>query len=217
MRHASPIFILFLLTGFPANAAEAKPTLVVTTTRALPAIESVIVYQAKGGKKVPILEFSKYDKPQELPHEGPYEIWAKPKAGIPVLVGENVAIKPSETMTVKLAERLGTIEIFGDNFPRASKLVVVKARDPGPGDKGHLAIQSANDYRVEMCVPAGTYDVWIVPANGGKPQRGAENIRVLAGRNVRVGEQLVPTQIPNRLEVLAVSDPRERVPKLPLP
>ena len=63
-----------------------------------------------------------------------------------------------------------------------------RPRDPGPGEKGHTAIQTASDYRVEMAVPAGTYAVWVVPANGAKAQRVDDSVRVQAGRSVKVGE-----------------------------
>ncbi len=78
-------------------------------------------------------------------------------------------------------------EVFGDNLPRADKVVITDTRDPGPGEKGHVAVQVASDYRTDMAVPPGTYAVWVVPANGAKAQKVEDNVRVQAGRSVKVG------------------------------
>ena len=62
--------------------------------------------------------------------------------------------------------------MFGDDLPRADKVVLTDVKDPGPGKKGHVALQVASDYRVDMMVPPGMYAVWVVPANGAGAARG---------------------------------------------
>ena len=52
----------------------------------------------------------------------------------------------------------------------------------------NVAVQVATEYRVGMGVPPGAYAVWVVPANGAKAQRVADNVRVQAGKSVRVGD-----------------------------
>jgi hypothetical protein len=89
---------------------------------------------------------------------------------------------------LKIADVLGAVEVFGENFPRADKVVLTDVKDPGPGEKGHVPVQVATEYRVDMLVPPGTYAVWVVPANGARAQRVEDNVRVQAGRSVRVGE-----------------------------
>jgi hypothetical protein len=146
------------------------------------------VYRAKDGKREAVgTPLTKFDKPLELPDDGPFEVWVKPKAGVEVKVLDKLAVKAGQTHELKLGDVLGTVEVFGDDFPRADKIVLTDTRDPGPGEKGHVALQVAKDYRVEMCVPPGTYAVWVVPANGAKAQRVEDNVRVQAGRSVRVG------------------------------
>jgi hypothetical protein len=120
--------------------------------------------------------------------DGPYEVFVKPKGGIPFKVAEKVSVKAGQTHELKLADLIGSVEVFGDNFPRADKIVLTDERDPGPGEKGHEAVQIATEYRVEMAAPPGFYAVWIVPANGAKAQRVVDRVRVQAGKSVRVGD-----------------------------
>lgn len=171
-----------------AVVGQTERQLKVTPTRGLGTVESVTVYQTNGQKRSAVAELTKFDKPAALPGEGPFEVVVQPKGGLPVRVVEKLTVKAGETHELKLSEVLGAVEVFGDNFPRAEKVVLTDPRDPGPGEKGHVAIQTAAEYRVDMLVPPGTYAVWVVPANGAKAQRVEDNVRVQAGRSVRVGD-----------------------------
>jgi hypothetical protein len=103
-------------------------------------------------------------------------------------VAEKLTVKSGETHELKIGDLLGSVEVFGDKFPRAEKIVLTDLKDDGPGEKGHVALQAAKEYRVEMAVPPGMYAVWVVPDNGAKAQRVVENVRVQAGRSTRVGD-----------------------------
>jgi hypothetical protein len=184
MRTALILSILFV----GSVSADDQTQLKVTTQRGFPAIEKVTVYHTKDGKREVVGELTKFDKSLALPGSGPFEVWVKPKDGIAVKAVEKLAVKDGQTHELKLGDVLGMVEVFGDNFPRAEKVVLTDTRDPGPGEKGHVAIQWVKDYRIEMCVPPGTYAVWVVPANGAKAQRVEDNIRVHAGRTLRVGD-----------------------------
>ena len=171
-----------------APAAEDDRQLRVTLARGLGVVESVTVYRTKDGKRESVAETAKFDKPLALPGEGPFEVVVKPKGGIPVRAIEKLMVKAGETHELKIGDVFGAVEVFGDDFPRADKVVLTDVKDDGPGEKGHVAVQVASDYRVDMMVPPGTYAVWVVPANGAKAQRVVENVRVQAGRSVRVGD-----------------------------
>lgn len=176
---------LVLALAAPAHADDGRK-LAVEPSR-LVAIESVTVYRTKDGKREAVAESSKFGKPLTLPDDGPFEVFVKPKGGVAVLAVEKLTVKAGRTHELKVGDVLGVVEVFGDDFPRADKVVVTDVRDPGPGEKGHAAVQAATEYRVAMGVPPGTYAVWVVPANGAKAQRVADNVRVLAGKSVRVG------------------------------
>ena len=178
---------LVALIAASALGADGERQLKVHPHRGLPQFELVTVYHTKDGKRESVGELKKLDAPLALPSDGPFEVWAKPKGGIAVKVAEKLTVKAGATHDLKLGDVLGVVEVFGDNFPRADKIVLTDPRDPGPGEKGHVAIQTATDYRVDMAVPAGVYAVWVVPANGAKAQRVEDNVRVQAGRSVKVG------------------------------
>lgn len=175
-----------LVAGAAVGADEAR-LLKVHTARGLPAIETVTVYHQKDGARTKAGEWTKLDAALSLPSDGPYEVWVKPKGGIAVRAAAGLKLKAGATHDLKLGEVFGTIEVFGDDLPRADKVVITDVRDPGPGEKGHVAVQTAGDYRTDMLVPAGTYAVWVVPANGARAQRVEDNVRVQAGRSTRVG------------------------------
>lgn len=180
-------FVLTVFVAGGAVAADGERQLKVQSARGLPATETVTVYRTKDGKRESVAEASKFDKALTLTGDGPFEVWVTFKGGIAVKVLDKLTVKAGETHDLKLGDAFGTVEVFGDNFPRADKVVLTDPRDPGPGEKGHVAVQVASDYRVDICVPPGMYAVWVVPANGAKAQRVQDNVRVQAGRSVRVG------------------------------
>jgi hypothetical protein len=184
MRAALVLAVLF---AGAALADDSRYQLKVTTKRGLPAVEKVTAFRMKDGKREVAGEQAKLDRPLELPDAGPFEVWVKPKGGLAVKAANKLTVKAGEPSELKLGEVLGVIEVFGDNFPRAERVVLTDPRDPGPGAKGHAAVQVAKDYRVEMLVPPGTYAVWVVPSNGAKAQRVEDSVRVQAGRSVKVG------------------------------
>lgn len=179
--------ILAVIVAGAALADDARYRLKVNTQRGLPAIEKAMVYRAKGGTRAKVGELTKLDTALELRDGGPFEVWVQPKGGLEVRAADKLTVKAGEPYELNLGDVLGVVEVFGDNFPRADKVVLTNPRDPGPGAKGHVAIQTAKDYRAEMLVPAGSYAVWVVPASGAKPQRVEDSVRVQAGRSVKVG------------------------------
>ena len=180
-------FVLAVLISGSVAAADETRQLKVHAQRGLPPAETVTVYHTKDGKRESVAESAKLDAALILPADGPFEVWVKLKGGIAVKVLDKLTVKAGQTHDLKLGDVLGTVEVFGDNFPRADKVVLTDPRDPGPGEKGHVAVQVATDYRVDMGVPPGTYAVWVVPTNGAKPQRVEDSVRVQAGRCARVG------------------------------
>lgn len=182
------VLVLALLAAGGAAAADGERQLKIAAGRGLPAAESVAVYRTTDGKREPVAESAKLDNALALPADGPFEVWVKFKGGVAVKAVDKLTVKAGTTHDLKLGDVFGAVEVIGDDFPRADKVVLTDVRDPGPGEKGHVALQSAADYRVGMCVPPGVYAVWVVPANGARAQKVEDNVRVQAGRSVRVGD-----------------------------
>lgn len=182
-RLALPTLLLCLS---PAVASE--PHLIVVAGRVVPKGGTVIVVTA--GKPGPgekdhkaVATLTDFEKTAALTWNTTFDLYFKPKRGLTVKMA--AGWEPSDK-PVALSDHLGTVFVRGDELPRADSVVVTSTTDPGPGEKGHVAIQKAGDYKEDMVVPPGTYAVWVVPFNGAKAQRVADNIRVLAGREVKV-------------------------------
>lgn len=176
------------LAGTTSLEADGEHRLQVVSSKSIPVVVSVTVHQTKNGKRESIADISQFDKPLKLPNNGPFEVFAKPKDGIPIKIVDQLTFDANETHELKLAELIGSVEVFGDNFPRAEKIVLTEERDPGPGEKGHVSVQVVTDYRIDMAAPPGFYAVWVIPANGAKAQRVVDRVRVMAGKSVRVGD-----------------------------
>lgn len=181
-----PCVILLGLCGPLAMSADPERQLRVVPSKSVPAIESVSVYRLVDGKREIVAELSNFEKQMSLPSDGPFIIIGRPKTGIPITLADEVTVKAGTTFDLKLSNVIGSVEVFGDNFPRAEKIVLTQERDPGPGEKGHVPVQEVKDYRTEMAAPPGFYAVWIVPANGARAQRVADRIRIQASKSVRV-------------------------------
>jgi hypothetical protein len=179
----------FLFAVTSVIAAD-PPRITFATGRAIPKGGRVAVVEAgkpgPGRKEYkPIASVTDFTVASELPNAGPFDVSFTPKGGLPVMVLAKWSAKPG-TQTVSLSDHLGTVFVRGDDLPRANAVVVTATTDSGPGEKGHVAVQQAGDYKKDMVVPPGTYAVWVVPFNGAKAQRIADNIRVLAGRETKV-------------------------------
>jgi len=134
-----------------------------------------------------VLEMTDFTKPMPMDSSGKNDVYFTPKVG--VMVKAMSAWQPKAgSNSIQLSDYLGTAIVFGEELPRADSIVLTEESDPGPGEKGHVAVQKVADYKSELIAPAGFYSVWIVPSNGVKAQRIAERIRIRAGRETRVGE-----------------------------
>jgi hypothetical protein len=169
-------------------AAADEPWYAQVVETKLFAVESVTFTERPKDGRARTHTLKAFGKPTTVASEGTFEVFVTPKGGLPVRVAEKLTVKAGDVYTLRLGDLLGSVEVFGDNFPRAAKVVLTDVKDDGPGEKGHVAVQEAKEYRVEMAAPPGTYAVWVVPDNGAKPQRVVDSVRVQAGRSTRVGD-----------------------------
>jgi hypothetical protein len=155
----------------------------------LPAMKNIVIVKAgEPGPGAPkhkaVAETAKYKEMVKLPGDGPFDIWWQPKNGIAVRVVSGVKLKAGELREIKIDNYLGIVTVRGDDLPRAGLVTIAAQDDPGPDEKGHVPVQTAKEYRVEMAVPEGFYSLWITPDNGGRPRKVNDRFRVLAGKSV---------------------------------
>ena len=150
----------------------------------------VIVESGMPGPDAPkykaVAEMTKYKQGVKLPGDGPYDLWWQPKNGLAIRVVAGLKLKDGIVNQFRIDDYLGVVSVRGDDLPRAAKLTIAAQDDPGPGEKGHVAVQSANDYRTEMAVPDGYYSLWLTPDNGSRPRKINDRFRVQAGKTVQL-------------------------------
>jgi hypothetical protein len=176
-----------------ATAADPERSVTVPRSKALPKFDRVLVYEAgavKPGKAAPrSVADGKFGEAISLPGDGPFDVYIRLKGQLDVPVARKVTVAAATHRTIDPAESLGTLQVFQtDDSPRLGKIVLTDPLDPGPDEKGHVPVQVGAEYREELVVPDGFYAVWLVPGNGARAQRIVERVRVLPGKNVRVGD-----------------------------
>jgi hypothetical protein len=187
MRFAMSLAAALLCT--PISQAADNEITFTTTERVLPAVKSIVLVKAgepgPGSPKFKaIAEAAKYGEVIKLPKEGPYDVWWQGKDGLAAKAIAGLLLKGGEKRTIKLTDYLGVVNFRGDGQPRATLITIAAQDDPGPDEKGHRAIQTAKDYRVDMVVPEGFYSLWIIPENSARPRKINDRFRVQAGKTV---------------------------------
>jgi hypothetical protein len=183
-----------IIQEWKAAIIQEKPQLVVATPP-FPGEMPELIWRvvrsrtnnAPGPEEV-VGEYKLFDQAVTLPDEGPFDVYVVPHGGLPVLLVRQLTLRRGQTTTLQLSDRLGIVRLFGEGLPQPRRLVITRPRDPGPGAKGHVPVQQVDRYRLNMLVPAGTYELWVVPQSGGRPQRVGANIRVLPGRVISVDD-----------------------------
>jgi len=176
------IWTLMVTTGAdtPPTLRIAKPSFELPST-----IEFVLTAAGKPGPVQkdyqPLVRLANIRENVVVAQPGPFDLWWIPKVGVAVRVIGNVPATSFEK-PIPLDRSLGAVRVRGDNLPRIDKLVLTPLRDPGPGEKGHQPIQFVNDFRDDLVVPEGEYELWLVPSNGARPQRIDDKLRVQAGK-----------------------------------
>lgn len=188
MRIAIFTFALFLNSQALADERGLRFT---ATDRFFPAVKKIVVVKAgepgpNAAKHQTIGAIEKYNETLKVPAEGPYDVWWQPKDGLAVRVIGGVKLKDGEVRTIKLDDHLGIVIVRGDKEPRVSLITIAPQDDPGVGEKGHIAIQTAKEFRVDMVVPDGIYSLWITPENGARPRKINDRFRVQAGKSVQL-------------------------------
>jgi hypothetical protein len=152
----------------------------------LPPMKAIVVVKAgvpgPGSlKHDAIANVTKYGESLKLANEGPFDIWWQPVDGVPLKAFAALKVG-HEIKELNLADSLGVVRLRGDGLPRAGLVTITTQDDAGPDEKGHVAVQKAKDYRIDMVVPEGFYAVWVTPDIGARPQKVNNRIRVQAGK-----------------------------------
>jgi hypothetical protein len=185
MRNNVAATTLLMILCLPVSAAE-RGLRVSASEGFLPALEAIVVVKAgeagPGSKECkPLARATSYQETLRPSGDGPFDVWWQPKKGLAVKAFAEVRLADG-IKELKLDERLGIVRFRGDTQPRARLVTITAKDDPGPDEKGHVALQTATEYRVDMVVPEGFYSLWITPDNGARAIKVVDRFRVHAGR-----------------------------------
>jgi hypothetical protein len=189
MRFLISLFSIPFLAGI--GSADDRGFWITTAENALPAMKSLIVVKAGepgpgNAKHRPVAEIAKYKELLKVPDGGPVDVYWQGKNGLAVRALSAVKLKEGEVKEIKISDLVGVVNFRGDNQPRAALVTIAPQDDPGPDEKGHLAIQTAKDYRQDLVVPEGFYSLWITPESGARPRKIVDRFRVQAGKSVQL-------------------------------
>jgi hypothetical protein len=184
--YRSALAVLAWLMSSLITAAAERELRVTAPENLFPALKVVVVVKAGApGPGVPkheaVAAMAKYGDSIKLKSEGPFDLWWQPKEGLAVKAVDGLKIAEG-VKEIKLDEYLGVVRFRGDDQPRARLVTLTPQDDPGPEEKGHVAAQTASDYRVDMVVPAGFYALWVTPDNGARARKVNDRLRVLPGK-----------------------------------
>jgi hypothetical protein len=168
-------------------AAEERSLRFTANERLFPPMKGIAIVKAgEPGPDAPkhraIAVVAKYKETAKLPSEGPFDVWWQPKSGMAVRVTAGLTLRNDEVKEIKLDDYLGVVNVRGDGQPRVGLITIAPQDDPGPGEKGHVAVQTGKEFRADMVVPGGFFSVWITPENGARPRKIVDRVKVQAGK-----------------------------------
>lgn len=179
--------VVLVVAGSVVVAGENTTS--VRFTLALPvAVQHVVVVPAGEMVSAKSARTVELAKAIELSTNTVSDVWVMPKVGLPVrALAKFKPAVPKEPLgkpaMVTLDDELALLRIVRTDLPRPSKVVLAPVFDRGPDEPGHKAVQTVPDYSTPLLAPPGQYSLWVVPANGARPQRVEDNLRLLAGRS----------------------------------
>lgn len=132
------------------------------------ALQSIEIYPKGGGGgpvwPAPVGTVKKYGEEFRLPSDEAYELWFKPKEGGAVRMVKEISIKERKVVEVRPDDYLGIVRVNGEDLP---KLGSVWVAEPGTfASAVQSPVQTADRYGKDIVVPAGTYEVFVRPAQG---------------------------------------------------
>jgi len=185
------ITIVCLLTMGGYSHAEDRGLRFTAAETFLPEPKGIAIVKAgEPGPNAPkhkaIVLVGKYKETAKLADDGPFDVWWIPKNGMALRIAAGLKLNDGEVKEIKVDDHLGLVNVRGDNQPRVGRITIAPQDDPGPGEKGHVPIQTAKDFRVDMVVPEGFYSLWITPDNNARPRKIIDRFRALAGKTVQL-------------------------------
>jgi hypothetical protein len=118
----------------------------------------------------------KYNQIVRLPADGHYDVYWVPQEGKSLCMIRNLTLEQANPKEIRPEEHFGFVRVSGKDLPAAKEIIAVPAGTTQPILVGEI-VQQAPGYGENMMLPAGTYDLWLIPAEGKTPERLEERIK----------------------------------------
>ena len=184
------LFLSLLFAGFSVSLlhAEERGVRFATAENFLPKLKEIVLVKAGepgpgAAKHKAAYTIAKYGEDLNLKEEGPFDIWWVPQNGLPIRVTAQMKFADNQMRAIKLDDYVGIVTVRGDRLARPELVTITSQDDVGPDEKGHLPVQTAKEFKVDMVVPDGFYALWVSPDSGARAKKVTDRFRVLAGKS----------------------------------
>jgi hypothetical protein len=120
----------------------------------------------------------RYNQVFRLPPGVQFDVYWTPKEGKAICMIHNFIIKDADTVEIRPEEYLGFIRVSGKGLPPAKEIWVTAAGTTTPIFPSEV-VQQGKGYGVDLVLPAGHYDVWLLPGDPPKSEKPEEKLKEL--------------------------------------
>jgi hypothetical protein len=112
----------------------------------------------------------KYNQIFRLPADGHYDVYWVPQEGKHLCMIRNLTPEQANSMEIRPEEHFGFVRVSGKDLPAGKEIIAVAAGTTQPILVGEI-VQQCPGYGQNMLLPAGAYDLWLIPAEGKPGER----------------------------------------------
>jgi hypothetical protein len=174
-----------------ATGADLRGFRFTTGDSFLPKMKAIVIVKAGdpgpgAAKHTPVASTIAYKEIVKVDSPGSLDVWWQPIGGKAIKVVAGATLKEGEVREIKIDDHVGVVTVRGDGQPRAGLITITAQDDPGPDERGHVPVQTAQDYRMDMVAPPGFYALWVSPDNGARPKKISDRFRIDAGKSITI-------------------------------
>jgi hypothetical protein len=119
----------------------------------------------------------KYNQVVRLPADGHYDVYWVPQEGRALRMIGNLTLDQANSVEIRPEEHLGFVRVTGKDLPPGKEVIAVPAGTTQPILASEI-VQHSPGYGENLLLPAGVYDLWLVPAAEGKmPERPEDRLK----------------------------------------
>jgi hypothetical protein len=124
----------------------------------------------------------KYNQNFRLPVGRHFDVYWAPKEGKAICMIRNFTVDDANVVEIRPEEYIGFIRVTGKGLPPAKEIWVTPAGTTQPIFASEV-VQQSKGYGENMMLPAGSYDIWLLPGDPPKTEKPEEKLKELLETN----------------------------------